>query len=209
MGFLSLSLSHGYTKDRVSYRVHKTMDDGVSFSLSLSLFLSLSHLSHLSRSLAFLLFMSSQPRRRRWWVPTRAVRTGNGGYKVPMGFHTHTYAHKHTHTHTHTYTHMHTGTHTHTRTDLSHAHKPTHSLSLSLTRTQTYTRIQHGRCSHFRCNSVRSKLLLLWVIHAYVKEPYMHTKKRPTCIRTRHTHNSHKVVLITCIYIDITLCIYV
>jgi len=116
--------------------------------------------------------------------------------KAPMGFYTHTHTHSLPYTHTHTHTHPHTHTyaqahlyHSCTRSlSPSHAHKPT--LSLSLTRTQTHARIQDGGCSRFRCNSVRSKLLLLWVIYASVQEPYMHTKKSSTYVRKRtlYTH---------------------
>jgi len=106
----------------------------------------------------------------------------------------------------HTLTHTHTYAHARTRTlvllsrslTLRLSRTQTYSLTLSLSHTQTYTRIQDGGCSFFRCNSarlfrcnsVRSKRLLLWIIHTYVKQAYMYTKTSPTRIRKRslHTH---------------------
>jgi len=105
----------------------------------------------------------------------------------------HTRTHSYTHTHSqslsrsltfclvcmHIYSPMHTRTHTHTHT---HAHTHTH----------THTHIQDVGCSHIKCDSMRSKLLRLWIIYKYVKKPHMHPLKSPIytyyikepCIRT-------------------------
>jgi len=174
--FLALSLSRSF--------YNSLSRSSISRFLALSLSRSLAPSLPRSRALARRVITTKTAYKVA--VSTRAARKGNGSYKAPMGFYTHTLSlslthihaqwqlqgppwdstHTHSLSHTHTYTHAHTHTQTHAYTH-TYAHAHSHySLARSLS-------LSYDSCSHFRCNSVRWKLLLLCVIYAYVKEPYM------------------------------------